>query len=364
MKVSRGHRRLLLVPVLLLVAALSPAAQQPAPAVPVEPIGAILAAFQTHSVVALSDAHGNEQNHAFRLALVRDPRFAAIVNDIVIELGNARYQDVMDRFVRGEDVPYMALRKSWQDTTVTTAGNNYAMVQELVEAVRAVNAPLPRERQLRVLLGDPPIDWDNVREDHRKWLEMRDSYPAAVIQLEVLAKQRRALVLYGQLHFQRKNLFSNYDMRSWQAQTVVSLLEGATPTKVFTIWQEDLEKLPVDVSSWRVPSLALIRGTALGAADFTLYNPSPPARFAVRDGKTVPIPREEWRSMRAEDQVDAVLYLGPASSMRNRPSHEIPPALCFEPGSVEMQLKRIALSGVPQFEADRLKAYCTAQGPK
>jgi hypothetical protein len=187
---------------------------------------------------------------------------------------------------------------------------------------------------------------------------MRDNYPAAVIQLEVLAKQRRALVLYGHMHFQRKNLLSNYDMQSWRAQTIVSLLERSTPTKVFAIWAQDLEKLPVDVSSWRVPSLALIRGTALGAADFTLYYPSAPTRFAVRDDNFAPIPREEWRSMRAEDQLDAVLYLGSASEMRTKPSHEIPPALCSEPGFVDMHLKRIALAGVPQSEGDRLKAYC------
>ena len=113
--------------------------------------------------------------------------------------GNARYQDVVDRFVSGQDVAYTDLRRAWQDTTVShSAGNNYLMMQEFLETVRAVNASAPREHQLRVVLGDPPIDWDNVRtrDDFQKWLAMRDSYPAAVIQLEVLAKQRRALVLY------------------------------------------------------------------------------------------------------------------------------------------------------------------------
>ena len=72
------------------------------PAVPIEPITGILEMFKTHDVVALSEgSHGNEQGHAFRLALIRDPRFAATVNDIVVEFGNALYQDVIDRFVRG-----------------------------------------------------------------------------------------------------------------------------------------------------------------------------------------------------------------------------------------------------------------------
>jgi hypothetical protein len=57
-------------------------------------------------VVALVEgAHANEQGHAFRLSLIRDPRFRETVDDIVVEFGNARYQNLMDRFIRGEDVP-------------------------------------------------------------------------------------------------------------------------------------------------------------------------------------------------------------------------------------------------------------------
>lgn len=63
----------------------------PRPAVPVDPIEAIVAAFRLHSVVALGEGnHGNEQGHAFRLSLIRDPRFAQTVNDIVVKCGNAR----------------------------------------------------------------------------------------------------------------------------------------------------------------------------------------------------------------------------------------------------------------------------------
>ena len=60
------------------------------PAVRLDPVSAILDAFTTHEVVALSEGpHGNTAGHAFRLALVRDPRFAATVNDIIVESGSA-----------------------------------------------------------------------------------------------------------------------------------------------------------------------------------------------------------------------------------------------------------------------------------
>jgi hypothetical protein len=160
-------------------------AQQPTaqPATATEPIAAIIDAFRSHSVVALAEGnHGNEQAHRFRLSLIRNPQFATTVNDIVVEFGNSRYQDVMDRFVRGDAVPDAALRQVWQDTTQAQAIWDVPIYEEFFRAVRAVNRPLSRERQLRVLLGDPPIDWGLVhgREDFDKQMKEldRDRYPA------------------------------------------------------------------------------------------------------------------------------------------------------------------------------------------
>ena len=225
----------LLFVVLLTTVPLSASAQQGdrPPAVPVEPIGAIIEVFKTHNIVALSDAHGNEQNHAFRLLLIRDPRFAATVNDVVIELGNARYQDVMDRYTRGEDVPYASLRRVWQDTTVPTAGNSYLMMQQLVEVVRALNASRPRERQLRILLGDPPIDWDQVRTggEHRKWIEMRDTFPAALIQVEVLAKQRRALLCMAACIFREEICLAITTWKTGRHKALSACSKEACPSR-------------------------------------------------------------------------------------------------------------------------------------
>jgi hypothetical protein len=64
-------------------------------------------AFRSYRVVALGEgSHHNIQGHLFRLSLLRDRRFAQKVNDIVVECGNALYQGTIDRFVRGEEVPY------------------------------------------------------------------------------------------------------------------------------------------------------------------------------------------------------------------------------------------------------------------
>jgi hypothetical protein len=311
-------------------------------AVPVEPIAAIVDAFRSHRIVALGDNHGNEQGHTFRLSLIRDPRFAAAVDDIVVEFGSARYQDLMDRFVHGGDIPYESLRQVWQNTTQPEYEWDLPIYEEFFRAVRSINSSLPRERQVRVLLGDPPIDWDRVRTiaDLRKQMGDRDAHAVEVIRSEVLARNRRALVIYGDEHLVRKNTF--IDVADEWAGGIVARLEKAALTNVFSIHTDtraDWSTLQPDVAAWPNPSVAIIRGTRLGAADFALG------------------PRR--RLVRMEEQFDAFLYLGPPSGMKIA---QLSHALCSDRGYMEMRLGRLALipppAGAPFNPVDRLKEYC------
>jgi hypothetical protein len=328
------------------------------PATPIDPVVTIVEAFRTHGVVALTDPHGNAQVQAFLLSLVRDPRVPGAVNDIVIETASARYQDIIDRFVRGDDVDEGLLRKAWEDHTV--ANSLGAQAEEFIRAVRTVNASLGEARKLRVVAGDPPIDWDNVtsEQDHRRWIELRDTYPADLIRRQVLDRGRRALVLYGQGHLQRRQIVANYDMSTWQAQTIVSLLEQDRSVRVFNIWtlvDRGIEP-PEGVASWRIPSLALLRGTLLGARDFGLYSRGlgEGSRFAVTGGGLVAVPREEWKMMRMEDQFEALLYLGPPASMT---TDTFPAARCADAEFVKRRVDRLTRFA-PPVEVQNFKKVC------
>jgi hypothetical protein len=286
-----------------------------------------------------------------------------MVDDIVVEFGNSRYQDVIDRFVRGDEVLQQSLRHVWENTTVAGALWDAPIYEEFFRGVRTVNASRPGKHQLRVLLGDPPIDWDDVHSesDYRKWIDLRDSYPAELIRREVLAKNRRALVIYGAMHFQRKNISTNYEMMQEWSLTIVNRLESTAGTKVFSIWpatDTNLDKGQPDIAAWHVPSLVTLRGTTLGAMDFTSYIHVVMTRFAIQDGKPVTVPREHWQLLRMEDQFDALLYLGsPASMTTARPAA----ALCTDTDYMAMRLKRLSLMPGSQGEIDRLKQYCASQ---
>ena len=306
-----------------------------------DPATVILNAFESYPVVALGEGpHGNEQGHAFRLSLIRDPRFTAVVNDIVVESGSARYQDLMDRWVQGESVPEPELLRAVREDTVTpTPAWDRLIYEETFRAVRDVNRSLPPARRLRILLGDPPIDWREVRtaDEYRGWLRQRDSHPAALIQREVLAKGRRALIVYGDGHFQARS--------ERPGRSLVGILETAG-THVFTITTTfaDLSPFQGDVSSWMLPGLARLTGTFIGAAPYEVFfGPPPPVEFFKANPNI-------------EDHYDAVLVLGTPSSLRLAP---LAYPRCTEPDYVRMRLMRMTLAGMPP-SGDRLTKECEA----
>jgi hypothetical protein len=316
------------------------------PAVRLDPVSTILDAFGSYQVVALGEGpHGNEQGHAFRLALIRHPRFTDLVNDIVVESGSARYQDFMDRWVQGEAVPEAELLRAVRENTVTpTPAWDRPMYEEMFRAVRDLNRSLPPHRRLRILLGDPPIDWGEVRtaDEYRGWLLQRDSHPAALIQREVLAKGRRALVVYGDGHFQARS--------ERPGRSLVGILE-TSGTKVFAVTSTfaDLSAFQKDVAGWPTPWFASLKGTLLGAAPYeTFFGPRPPVDFFNANPNI-------------EDHYDAVLVVGAASDLRLAP---LDYPHCNHPDYKSMRLMRMKLAGMPDTAPDRLSRECAAAAPK
>ena len=331
---------------------------KPAPAAPREAIPALLDAFQTYEVVSFPGGHTDSNAaHALLQALIRHPRFATTVNDIVVEFGSSRYQDLMDRYIRGEDVPEAALKHAWQDAVQAGTSLDNPNTAAFFRTVRDANRPLAPDKQVRVLLGDPPIDWDNVRTkaDYRKWEIQRDSYPADLVRREVLAHRRRALIVWANGHLMRQEILTNYDMSSWQSQTIVSLLERSG-TPVFTVRAEgSLTQWQADSASWKAASLTIVKGTVLGAADFSEFE-DPGQRYLVRgENDFVPLSRERYVSRRLEEIVDAILYMPDRAGLGTAP---LSPTLCNDPDYAKMRLARIALVGLPPREEDVVRGLC------
>jgi hypothetical protein len=172
-----------------------------------DPLVGIVKLFDTHRIVMLGEIHGCTQEWKLLNQLVAAPGFAERVNNIVMEFGNAGYQDVVDRYVAGDSVPFEQVERAWQDT-VGAFGPASPVYGEFYAAVRAANRKLPKDRRIRILLGDPPMDWEQVliaadREYIGLFLPFRDEFYASVVRYQVLAKRQKALLVMGEGHFRR-----------------------------------------------------------------------------------------------------------------------------------------------------------------
>ena len=347
-QLPRGNnllRRIVWFCIAILGCAAASAQHEKRPAVPIDPFAAIFDAFGSNPIVALGEGeHNNEQGHAFRLSLIRHPKFALTVNDIVVEFGSARYQTLMDRYIRGDSVPANVLRQAWQNTTQISAVWDVSIYEDFFRSVRAVNAKLPKERQLRVLLGDPPVEVDSVRpiQTQARELGTRDGFAADLIRREVLAKQRRALVIYGDMHFVRG---------PYRLQNIVARLESGG-AKVFTVHTDfrevDLARLQPNISRWPEPSLALIRGTTLQHAPFR-HDISGRTTNSLKPSSTAEIHG-------LDGNFDALLYLGhPLTITYARFTSE----LCADTEYIRMRTRRI---GDPEW-GKKFKAICESPLP-
>ena len=165
---------------------------------------AVLEAFRTHRLVGIGEAHGLQNHHDALTLLLTDPRIPEVVNDIVVEFGNALYQLTIDRFISGQPVSNTDLRPVWRNTSQSPLETwDEPVYEQFYRTVRAVNQTLPPRKQMRVLLGDPPLDWSKITSfDQLRAVAgpQRDTYPASVVEKQVLDKGRRALICYGISH--------------------------------------------------------------------------------------------------------------------------------------------------------------------
>jgi len=317
----------------IIVISLAVVALQSADPRPQDATAAVLAAFDRYDIVGMNAAHNNERQDAFILSLVRQPAFAQRVNDIVVECGKNSYQRVLDRYVAGEAVPIEDARQVWRSTSIRMCALS-GFYQDFFPAIRAVNAGLPPERRLRVLLTEPPVSTSSAD---------RDPSITSVVTTEVLAKHRKALLLCGVGHL----------LHDETRGTAVTAYETAYPGRTFVIGTHqgfaaffDLDRgreLEARMRSWPAPSLVTLKGTWLADLDLPYFQ----WPFAKR------MAGQSYAHL-----VDAYLYLGPGQSL----TYERTPDSILEDGEYVAELSRrvgpVDVAGLRQ--RNQLRALFTA----
>lgn len=306
----------------------------PEPAIP-----AVLAAFSSYEVVGITAAHGDKDVDDFLLMLIRNPSFPEKVNDIVVECGNSLYQQVLDRYIAGEQLPFAEVEKVWRNTTQPMCGQS-GFYEQLFPLIRAINQTLPVKHRLRVIAADPPVDWALIHNqgDFSPFTD-RDAVIASIMEKEVLSKHRKALMLFGIFHLLHDSGPGNGN--------AVTIYEEKYPGSTFVVSDlgyfgtapGDAAKVPL--TNWSNPSLIRTRGTVLGSLGLNDFLPTP----ITTDSQCNVIDPFKGRPIHSvADLIDAFLYLGPQNVRLKEP---IPADIALDTSYMTEWLRRNAIIGLP-----------------
>jgi len=274
-------------------------------------VDGVLAVLDSVPIVALDDWHGLAEEADFYQRLLRDPRAPERIRDVVLELGNERYQHIADRYVQGAPVPDDSVRMIFENTTqgpILTP--TLPMYRAVLDAVREVNARHAPGRRMRVLLGDPAVEWrtltrDELWEVHKR----RGDRMRELVRDSVLGKGRRGIVIGGGTHLEHRRRGGGDDTKwgSLGAKVYVVRLHvgfGGSAAR----YEPVMDSLPPQ-------SLVPIRRTFLARLDLDDLSREPPPAGAAPDTSPVPPPPPGMTRANAgrtlADVADALLYLGP-----------------------------------------------------
>jgi hypothetical protein len=266
----------------------------------------VLELIHANQLVGLGEMHRSATEHEFIRELVSHPDFAA--DCLVIEFGNALYQELLDAYIGGEELPPAELRQVWLNTTQSAnpSGDPWDAViyPQLLATVRNPNRA---GRPLRVLAGDPPIAWSKVENSDDLWRIDRHEHYESVVEREVVSPGKRGLLLWGAVHLLRRDPIRSPDQH--MRQSVGDRFPDMpiiVPHAGYGALNDEVEAVLRD---WPIPSVAPVAGTAL--AEFSLDHLTTPP-VAIATGKPA-APFQPWRWA---ELFDYYLYLGPASTMQ------------------------------------------------
>lgn len=253
-------------------------------------VDSLLALFDDTPIVAFGEHHGSRDEHRVLQALVCDPRFADVVDVVVVEFGNARLQDVVDRYVGGAAMGADELATVWRESTQRSGVWEAPVYRQFFDVVRSVNQDRAPNERVRVLAGDPPIDWATITAtadcDQRDPACLdhwdREEHFATVVREEALDRGRTALLIAGAGHMIRR-------LEPGPPPSIPQLLERDQPGAVAVVLTHDrfLRDDPVAarlLTSGPAPALVNLARSRFGALDLCLVDDTADcARHTVAD---------------------------------------------------------------------------------
>ncbi|AZZ94964.1 hypothetical protein EUZ85_00430 [Hahella sp. KA22] len=280
---------------------------------------ALAALLRRRQIVGIGDAHGVAAILQWLIDSLRRPDIAPCLDTIVVEFAAARSQPLLDAYIAGEPGLEHKIDAVCSDTLHFCAW--FAEVyRRFFQAVRQINQRLPTPR-VRVLAADPPIDW-RAADAGRQWREAhqrREAHYQALIEREVIARNRRALLIFGAFHLLRNcpaGSTPEMDAASEinnppgiNGPPLASRLHNLGPEQSFYLWPHFGHRPDVMAvaqgEGWQAPTLVHTARSALGALP-----------FAALSQRTPYLSERPVREL-----FDGYLFLGAVDKQRTVPRH-------------------------------------------
>jgi hypothetical protein len=184
---------------------------------------------------------------------------------------------------------------------------------ELVAKVRARNARLPAENRIRIVAGDVPVDWAAIhtREDYLRY-GSRSKFLGERVVSQVLARQRRALLLVGGAHLSRIGISPGAGA---EIATTTNIIESAYPGALHVV------AAVVSFGPRNEEVLPKLRGVAKGSIAALSHHwlGELPAPVVLRERTAAAAtPSASTRTIIRRDLFDAYLWLGPLEATSYR----------------------------------------------
>jgi hypothetical protein len=283
---------------------------------PADPIDYIRRSLQAYPIVCLAEGgHQAKEPHQFLRRVLSDKTIIKTVDVVIVEFAATRHQAVLDAYIRGEDVPFSELSRVWRDTGQSPhAPWDSPLYHELLKTIRQGNLALSPDERVRVVAGDPPIDWERVktREDYSKSRIRRDPFVASLAMEQALHMGKRVLIIFGGAHLPRvpvgpegeqRNSLTWYILKEHpDAVRVISFLNPENLGIYDRIDELVQDKIYVTANHWT------------GAINAELVFPE--IYSLVTDAETG---QQSWQQIPlysgylVRDLFDALIYIGPSS---------------------------------------------------
>lgn len=251
--------------------------------------------YKKYNIITVDEGpHGTVQIHEFLRALLQNKKISGTIRYLIVEFANISYQPVLDRYINGEAVSIKELQPLWRETTQAHSTNIENRVYlQLLKTIRNINSKLPANKKIRVLAGDPPIDWSKVNslKEYFSCLSQRDVLPSQLAIKYGIDSSKKVLLIYGGAHL-GKISDEKRDSAHW---TIPFLINKKHPNSVLTVGafnshDHKQEKFNADIPLNSICDLSI---SSLGKLSVkNEINPSAPLRL--------------------KDIFDAVYFLGPS----------------------------------------------------